>query len=183
LKIAFEKIAVDADESAFAVPHAVAIVAFVGCTVVPDLLAAGGRVVVGGNSPEDTVVHFFGQFPGWLKARGILLVAVVESVLVAVFEIEFFEPGRDLLHAGVFIVRELVSRRLPVLVIAGIAQRLWLCMMADGFVVFSVGVSESTPQLPVVVVQISEVALRHCVLIFFIAAHIVTHFAKRMTVW
>jgi hypothetical protein len=86
-----------------------------------------------------------------------------------------------MLHAGVFIVGELVSRRLPVLVIAGMALRLWLRMMADGFVVFSVGVSETTPKLPVVVVQISEVALRHCVLIFFITAHIVAHFAKRMT--
>jgi hypothetical protein len=178
LKIAFKKSAVDADETPFAVPHAVAVVAFVRRTVGPDLLAPGRGVVVGGCSPEDTVVHFFGQFPGWLEVWGFLLVAVVESVLIAVFEIEFFEPGGDKLHAGVFILGELVSRRLPVPVITGLAQRLCLRMMADGFVVFSVGVSETTPELPVVVVQISKVALRHCVLVFFIAAHIVTHFQK-----
>lgn len=108
--------------------------------------------------------------------------AVVESILLAVFEIEFFEPGGDKLHTGVLILGELLSRRIPVLVIAGLAMEFCLRMMAVGFVFFSVGVSETTPELPVVVVQISKVALRHCVLVFFIAAHIVTHFQKRLAV-
>lgn len=154
MEFAFEKIAVVGDETAFAVEQPVAVVAFVGCTVGPDLLAAGGRVVVACNSFEDAMVHFFGHWSGWFEVGRGYPVAVVEAVRVAGVEYKFCYPGGDLRHIRVSDLRQFVYRLLLVLVIPGLPQRLWLIFMADRFVVFSVGIPETTPELPVVVFEI-----------------------------